>query len=133
MVIDLVYDGMFNPNGYENSSTDVRTSLRAYLQQVTNKQLSLGDRLKAQRTFVNEMAYQARKGKFEELDGMRKKASLQKSGYHKVELEDIIANREFLGTNLKELSDAQTGEAAAMQLPNTPYWRPKKAPTTVVD
>jgi hypothetical protein len=92
---------------YENASLPVRSSLRACQSQHSNVQSSEADRLKAKISLLAALEHQARKGPFDGLDAVRKRAAAMINGYHRERLLHaefgVIGVRERLCNELKQL------------------------------
>lgn len=133
LILEVV-SGFLNPTGYDNTSVGIRSAVRAFIAAATSATITSADRMRAQAAFLRDVAFELRKGPFEELDKMRSKAGSM-GAYHKAKLEEQIEKREAMAEKIKELANAKIDIAGSSQAPAKTTRRPgsiipEKTPTS---
>lgn len=103
LVADLVDKRMVNATGYSSSSLAVQTAVRTFLSAMTNPAIGQVDRAKASSSLLKEVDFEIRKGPFETMEEMRRKAG-EMCWLHKEGLTQEVAGREALSQRLKAVA-----------------------------
>jgi hypothetical protein len=124
---DLFGDGLLNAGGYDKSPVTVRSIVRSYVTASTLPTTSETDLIKAKKAFLRAMEFEVRKGQFDEIAVVRKRAQGMQH-HHQEKLLTEVESRVFWSNKIREIEGALSGETPLLVDPEDPFWGPKKDP-----